>query len=127
FFLLLIFNRRRWVFVVTCLTAIAALIGICLENNEFSPAGIHNHPPPWRDLTRCFSQFLLGLAVYRIYASGRFTDFFRRDSVVLILSAAILGIIGLRLGDIFAMLLFPPLLLCLTLNTGRIARIMATR
>lgn len=124
-FLFLVFSRSRIVFALTCLTAIVGIYASIGPNlNVF---GLHNHPWPWRDLLRCVSEFILGLAVYRAYASGRFSNVFARDSVVLAISAVIVTIVLLNLGDLFAMLLFPALILALSLNSGWVGTLMSSR
>jgi peptidoglycan/LPS O-acetylase OafA/YrhL len=127
-FLVGIFHSRRRVFVATCTVAYALIVLVCTTGEHLSPDGIHGHYfLPWRDLGRCFSEFVLGLAVYRLYASGRYTWIFQHDSVVIALLVAIASIIALRLGDLFALLLFPPLILSLSLDDGRMKALMAAR
>ncbi len=123
-FLLLVFHRSRAVFALTCLAAAVGMYG-CVDSN-LALFGMHNHPWPWHDLLRCVSEFVLGLAMYRLYASGRVKHIFSRDSVALGISAVIVGIVLLNPGELFAMLLFPPLILSLSLNNGRVAALLST-
>ncbi|MDE2517159.1 MAG: acyltransferase [Rhodospirillales bacterium] len=127
-FLAGVFHQRTTVFLMSCGAACFLIVLVCATGNHLSPDGIHGHYfLPWRDLGRCFSEFVLGLATYRAYASGRYRTIFRRDAVVFVLLAAIAAIIGLRLGDLFALFLFPLLILSLSLNDGRVKAIMAAR
>jgi len=128
-FLACIFGRSRAVFAISCLAALALLIGICLTNAQLSPDGLHNQPwpSPWRDLARCCSEFVLGLAVYRVYQSRRFCRFFEADWMALIVSGAIVGLILTRKPDLFVLPFLPLLVLSLSLNNGWVARLMATR
>jgi peptidoglycan/LPS O-acetylase OafA/YrhL len=123
-----IFHARRGVFFVSCGMAYALIILVCLTGPRLSPDGFHNHYfLPWRDLGRCCSEFVLGMAIYRVYASGRYSRVLRRDFVVLVLLALIAVIIASRLGDLFALLLFPPLILALSHNDGWFRAVMSMR
>ncbi|MBN9557660.1 MAG: acyltransferase [Alphaproteobacteria bacterium] len=126
-FLAGIFHRKRWVFLVSVLLALALIVWVCATGVDLGPEGKHNHPPPWRDLGRCFSEFVLGLATYRLYASGRLTQLFRRDDVALAISALIVVLVLAGPGNLFILLLFPPLILALALNDGRVAQWMSWR
>jgi peptidoglycan/LPS O-acetylase OafA/YrhL len=123
--LMLVFSRNRMVFALTCVAGVIGIYGSL--NANLSIYGIHNHPWPWRDVLRCLSEFTLGLATFRIYASGKATHIFSRDSVALGISAVIVAIVLFNPGELFAMLLFPPLVLALSLNNGRIAALLSTR
>lgn len=123
-FLWLVFGRSRILFVLTCLVAAVGVYGSV--GPDLNLVGMHNHPWPWHDLLRCVSEFVLGLAMFRLYASGKVTHIFARDSVALGLSAVILAIVLLNPGEVFAMLLFPALILSLGLNNGRVAALLST-
>jgi peptidoglycan/LPS O-acetylase OafA/YrhL len=124
-FLFCVFHRNRFVFAATCAAAVAGLYGSV--GPDLGIIGLHNHPWPWHDLLRCASEFVLGLAVFRVYASGRATALFARDDVALAVSAAIVAIVLLSLPELFAMLLFPALILSLALNKGWVAWLMSLR
>jgi peptidoglycan/LPS O-acetylase OafA/YrhL len=122
------FHARQSVFLASCSIAYAVIILMCLTGQHLSPYGLHNlYFPPWRDLGCCCSEFVLGMVVYRVYASGRYSRVLRHDFVVLGLLTLIAVIIALRLGDLFALLLFPPLILALSLNNGWIKAFMSMR
>jgi peptidoglycan/LPS O-acetylase OafA/YrhL len=122
--LALVFHRKPAIFLLTCLIAAFGLFGAV--GPDFNIVGMHNHPWPWRDLLRCVSEFVLGLAMFRLHASGRLTSIFSRDSVALGVSAAILAIVLSNASEVFAMLLFPALILSLSLNRGRVAALLST-
>lgn len=123
--LFLVFGRSRAVLILTC--AIAAM-GICASVwPTLNIHGLHNRPWPWRDLLRCVCEFMLGLATFRAYASGKAARIFARNDVALGISAAILFVVLFNRGELFAMLLFPALVLSLSLNTGWIATLLSTR
>jgi peptidoglycan/LPS O-acetylase OafA/YrhL len=123
-----IFHARRSVLFASCSMAYALIILVCVTGQHLGPDGLHNHYfLPWRDLGRCCSEFVLGMAVYRVYASGRYSRVLRRDFVVLVLLALVAVIIALRLGDLLALLLFPPLILALGLNDGWVGAFMSMR
>lgn len=124
-FLFCVFNRNRFVFAATCAAALAGLYA-CLGPN-LGIVGLHNHPWPWRDLLRCVSEFVLGLAVFRVYVSHVAAALFARDDVVLAVSAVIVAIVLLNLPEFLAMLLFPALILSLALNQGWVAWFMSLR
>lgn len=126
-FVICIFHRRTWVLAASCVIALGLLLLVCATGNHWTPDGIHNHPWPWRDLLRCISQFVLGLAVYRVYRSGRFAKLFETDAMALGISAAILVAVLSRSPDPFALIFFPPLILALSLNKGWVARFMGMK
>lgn len=127
-FLACIFSRSRPIFLATCFTAVAGIVAVCATGNHLSPDGIHSHHfLPWRDLGRCFSEFVLGLVTFRFWASGKFRKILQQDSTVFAIVIVIAVIIALKLGDLFAVLLFPPLVLCLSVNNGLVARAMSLR
>jgi peptidoglycan/LPS O-acetylase OafA/YrhL len=97
----------------------ALLVIVCATGVRFSPDGMHNHSYPWRDLGRCVSEFIFGLAVFRVYASGCW-QIFRKDALVI---CSILAAVLLNLPEILTVLLFPALILALSLNKGTVARI----
>jgi peptidoglycan/LPS O-acetylase OafA/YrhL len=123
----LIFSRRAAVTALSCVAAYAGLLLVCWTGDHWTTGGIHNHPWPWRDVLCCISEFTLGLAVYRIYQSGRLTSLFEKDWVALGISAVILAVVLTRSPDVFALLFFPPLILALALNKGWVARFMRMR
>lgn len=123
--LALIFNPRKSILVLTCLVAVAGIYmsvwpGLAIK-------GMHNHPWPWRDLLRCVCEFALGLATYRAFDSGRFVKIFSRNATAVVISAAIWFIVLFNLGEFFAMLLFPALVLSLGLNSGWVANFLSLR
>ena len=120
-----IFNKSRLLLVVSCLLAVVGMWASVGPN--FGISGMHNHPWPWRDILRCVCEFGLGLAAYRAFSSGRFTKVFSKDAVALSILASVLLIVLLNLGELFAMLLFPALILALSLNSGWVARILSIR
>lgn len=125
-FLLGVFHRNRVVFAATCTGALACIVLVCATGPHFGPDGIHGHDfLPWRDIGRCFSEFCLGLATFRIYRSGRLQSFFERDATAIALMSLPAAIVLTRLPDLFALLFFPPLILCLSLNNGAVARILS--
>lgn len=126
-FVTCIFHRQAWVLAASCVAALAGLLLVCFTGDHWAVDGIHNHPWPWRDLLRCASEFVLGLAVYRVYRSGRLTRLFEKDRVAFGISAAILALILTKRPDPFILLFFPPLILALSLNKGWVARFMGLK
>lgn len=107
--------------------SILALLSICLGNVSLNPDGFHaQHIFPTRDMIRCISEFILGLLAYRLFLSGLFRKFLKNDAFTLMLVSLVAVFIFFRLGDFFAILLFPMIVLALALNQDRVARVMET-
>jgi peptidoglycan/LPS O-acetylase OafA/YrhL len=123
--LALVFSRGYRLLALTCAAAALGMYASVWPGLNIH--GMHNHPWPWRDLLRCVCEFTLGLATFRAYTSGKATRIFSRDDVALAISAAILFVVFFNPGELFAMLLFPALVLSLSLNKGRIASLLSTR
>jgi len=123
--LTIVFSHGYRLLALTCFLAVLGMYASVWPG--LNVHGMHNHPWPWRDLLRCACEFTLGLATFRAYASGRAARIFSRDDVALAISAAILFVVFFNLGELFAMVLFPALVLALSLNKGRIAALLSTR
>ena len=123
-----VFHRRAQVAASTGVAAYAILALVCVTGKHLGPDGIHGHYfPPWRDLGRCFSEFVLGLIAFRVYASGKSASLFRRDETFLAIVALVAALIVLKAGDLFPVLVFPLLILSLSLNDGKVAKIASAR
>lgn len=124
-FLLAVFHF--W-FALSIIGAVLILTLVCITGKDLSPDGLHSTQfLPWRDIGRCFSEFVLGIATYRVYHSRKYQSLFRRDDLAAVILAAILSVLLLKLGDLFAVLFFPSLILCISLNDQRLAKLMAMR
>lgn len=105
----------------------SSLLYICLGNAPLNPDGFHaQHALPIRDLIRCFSEFILGLLTYRVFLSGKVQKYFLKDTVAFLLFGLVAVFVLFRLGDFFAILLFPLIVLALALNRDRAAQIMGS-
>jgi peptidoglycan/LPS O-acetylase OafA/YrhL len=126
-FLAGIFGVRRRIFVIICLAAFSLLGAVCATGPHLSPDGMHNHPFPWRDLARCFSEFLLGIATYRLYRSAKIVRYFEWDCVSFTIAAIIVAMVVARVEALFILPCFPLLILALSVNKGWPARFLATK
>jgi peptidoglycan/LPS O-acetylase OafA/YrhL len=122
--LVFVFRSGRYGWLASCLSALIAIGLVCATGPDWSPDGLHNHPFPVRDIVRCLSEFLLGLAVFRAYQSGLF-KIFAKDAVAVGAGAAVILVILLRLPELLAVLVFPALILALSLNNGLVAKFMS--
>jgi peptidoglycan/LPS O-acetylase OafA/YrhL len=126
-FLIGIFESGRFVFIVSCTLAVLLLLVVCATGVHLSPDGFNNQPLPWRDISRCISEFVLGLATYRVYRSERLNSYFGHDLAAILLGSCIGGLILLKESEILMLPFFPALVLALSLNKGRISKILASR
>lgn len=71
-------------------------------------------------LVRCFAEFIIGMAAWRLYCRPRVADILGRDAMAAgFLAAACLGLV-LRV-DLAVVLVLPPLVIALAANDGRVA------
>ena len=112
----LVFHRRMLVCGLSVAAALTYLILMASKqpNLGMDPTiyGIY-----W-DVGRCFSEFTLGLASYRFFASPRWRQALSSDAVFFGISFALAAIVLLRLGQLYAALLFPFLILAIARNRG---------
>ncbi len=123
-FVIFVFRSGHYGLGASCLGALITIGLVCATGSHWSPDGVHNHPFPFRDIARCLSEFLLGLVVFRAYASGRFR-LFENDAVAIGLGAIVLIVVLLKLPELLALLIFPGLILALSLNGGLVAKFMS--
>jgi peptidoglycan/LPS O-acetylase OafA/YrhL len=71
------------------------------------------------DVVRCFSEFVLGLVSYRFFKNERYQKALSSDTSLAIVAIAIAIFVVARLGDLFAVLLFPALIIAIARNQTR--------
>ena len=121
-----IFNRNAAVMLFGIIAALLVVIWVCAGNAGLSPGGIHNHFFPIRDVGRCLGEFTLGLAAYRAFDAGWMSGILRRDAAAIALVTVAVVVVVLKLGDLFAIVLFPPLIISIGLNRDRIANFLSS-
>jgi len=121
-FVLVVFHRRRFVAGVAMVAAAAVLVGIAVTDPRH---GLGSMDDGIR-LAECFTQFVIGMGVYRLYRDGRYNALFGKDAVAFAIVFLIAGCLVLRM-DLPAALLFPALILSLACNHGWFDRILASR
>ena len=121
-FLWLMFNRRAVIAVIGFIIATLTLCGIASLHTRF---GLDTGSI-WQGLGRCLTQFTMGLGVYAVYRKRASMQWLARDSVVAIVAVTIAVFLLLRI-DLFSVLPFSALILCLACNNGHAARLLSTR
>src|SRR5579875_365375 len=116
----LIFGRRE----VAGATGVLAVVGLCRLAATRPRLGLGFEAPPG-GVARCFLEFLLGIAAYRLYLVAPIRRFLARDPVLLALCGA--AVLSLVAGiDLPAALIFPFLVIGFAANRARAAAIAAT-
>jgi peptidoglycan/LPS O-acetylase OafA/YrhL len=82
--------------------------------------------PAGQAVTRCFTEFIMGMAAYRLYSTERAARWFGTDRVAFGLAIACCAALVLRV-DLPAALLFPFLIVSLACNRGRMEQLMSMR
>lgn len=121
-FVALVFHSRRIVFFTAVLVAVAGVVLIALQLPRF---GL-NTETIGASLARCFTEFVLGLAAYRLYRLPGPSQWLGQDRVTFALTAAavILLVAGI---DLPVVLLFPFLIVAFASNNGLAGRLLSTR
>ena len=105
--------------------AAAAVAGLCWLALQGSRLGLEFDGPPL-SLVRCFAEFALGMAAFRLFGQPWATRFLGRDSVTIGLSLAATA--SLAAGyDLPAALLFPLIVVAYAVNGGVAARVVQAR
>jgi len=120
-FVAAVFGARTLAWVVVVL-ATAGVFGIALAHPHLA-VGVEVPPG---SLVRCFTEFTLGIAAYRLFQSHSAAAFFGRDGVTIGLSLAAAAALAARY-DLPAVLLFPFIVVAYAVNDGLAARIMQMR
>jgi peptidoglycan/LPS O-acetylase OafA/YrhL len=117
-FVALMFHSRMLARITTAL-AIVGIVAIASVNPRLA---MTIEAPPGSVL-RCFFEFTLGLAAYRLFTSPRAAAMLGRDDVTIGLTLAACASLVARL-DLPAVLLFPFIVVAYAVNRGLPARIM---
>jgi peptidoglycan/LPS O-acetylase OafA/YrhL len=118
--IVLVFSRRRIVCIATLVVCLAAL-GLLAS---LHPRLGLNTDAIGQNVLRCFAEFTIGMASYRLSTLSRCASVLGRDAVAFGLMALCLLFAGLRL-DLPTALLFPFLIVALAVNRGQTARFMS--
>ncbi len=118
--IVLVFSRRRIVCIATLVVCLAAL-GLLAS---LHPRLGLNTDAIGQNVLRCFAEFTIGMASYRLFTLSRCASVLGRDAVAFGLMALCLLFAGLRL-DLPTALLFPFLIVALAVNRGQPARFMS--
>jgi peptidoglycan/LPS O-acetylase OafA/YrhL len=114
--LALVFHRG----VRTCVAAALISAAILFAMASFQP---HLGMDPvnlglYADIPRCLCEFVLGLCAFRLYNSPRSPRSLASDRALATIVAAIAAIVLLRIGEFFAVMLFPFLIVAIAHNRG---------
>jgi peptidoglycan/LPS O-acetylase OafA/YrhL len=120
---LCIFSRRDVLFLAI-FAAVAGLVALCSHKTPLSTDSFSLGA--WWGIVRCVSEFSLGLAAYRLYQSGRFKALLSSDRFLSGLTLSIIVIAAGHLGDLFAALLFPVLIVAIAHNNSLGARLLGS-
>lgn len=112
-----IFHKRPAISAVGLALALTVLVAICIHHVDLAPIAPQRPFTPTR-IARCVCEFTLGLAAYRAFRSEQIRDLVSADVIVAVCLVGILSLIVLKIGDLFAILLFPPLVFGISLNQG---------
>ncbi len=105
--------------------AALAVIALCWLALMQPRLGMAVEAPPG-SLVRCFAEFILGMAAFRLFQVPRAVAILRRDSVTIGLSLAAAASLVARY-DLPAVLLFPLIVVAFAVNEGFAARVMQLR
>jgi peptidoglycan/LPS O-acetylase OafA/YrhL len=115
--LAVVFHRRR---IVCGLAVVFSLVVLTIMASKQPYLGMDPTDNGLRwDVARCLTEFSLGLAIYRFHRSGLYPKAFSSDPALFVIATAIIAIMLTRAGDLFAVMLFPFLIVAITRNTGR--------
>lgn len=102
--------------------AIVGLFWIALSQPRL---GLSSEGPPG-SLVRCFAEFTLGMAAYRLFRHERVAAYLRTDLVTIVLSLLAAGLLIARY-DLPAVLLFPLIVVAYAGNTGLAGSVISAR
>lgn len=115
---LLVFGAGRW-WVVGPLAGVLALVWLAAMQTRLG-LGIDGMP---LNLVRCVAEFAIGMGCYRVSRAVRWAVVFRRDGVAVAFAVAAAAFMAGRV-DLFAVLMFPGVIVALAVNRGWVARVM---
>jgi peptidoglycan/LPS O-acetylase OafA/YrhL len=120
-FVFVVFHRQAVLWATALLVSLAAIVWL-----EWAPGGAGQETDAITlNVIRCFAEFALGMGTYRLYRRGH-NGLIAADTTAFVLIAGCALSMVLRC-DLPAILLFPPLILCLAMNRGAAARLMSLR
>ena len=120
-FVVAVFGRRMLAWGAATL----ATAGLCWLALPQPHLGLGVEAPP-ESLVRCFTEFTLGMAAYRLLEVPRVTAILRRDSVTIGLSLLAAASLVARY-DLAAVVLFPFIVVAYAVNDGVTARVVQMR
>ncbi len=114
-FVALMFHRSRLLALTTTVLAVAALTLMAMQGPRLTMANDNGVFP----LIRCFTEFVMGMACFRVFATLPERSIWQQDGPALVsgLLAGLFMVLGI---DLLAAFCFPPLILALACNQGRV-------
>jgi peptidoglycan/LPS O-acetylase OafA/YrhL len=131
----MLYRRRRWSWLamLTCMAIVFVIGGLSPERLHEASQSVARHGPldiyapgTLYPLTRCLAEFFMGVAVFRFFRDHSLSG--RRWAIATdLLVLVILGLLFFDRSDVVVVLLYPLLVLLLSMEQGLTVRLLSSR